>query len=344
MTSPCNGWVMETSARLPETETSHQSAVFQSFDDLGRMLGQHAVQTERLAQREHVHRGALGFRELSQPGLDDRHQPAGCGQDAGKNPGAVPLDQHARLDGTQDQLAQIQRVAPAALEKRLAGADVEGSGQGEMQQGINLDRGEPLDVPSHPAARTPPALDDVGRRRSPAQGCDQEREPGVDEGAHERQRNGVEQVDVIDEQHQTSVRRRPAYEVLNLREELGRRKALQPGRDESTQRRQRNGGGAGAREGRRRRMPAGLRDSHEFLRQPRFSDPGVAGENDRPNLGVVEQRLETFEVDPATDEGPAHPLGDRHNAPDQPAAGSDGAAADGLTLSGAPRAHQIWST
>ena len=130
-------------------------------------------------------------------------------QRTGEVPGAAGVGQHAPLASAAHELGEHLQVAAREPGELGAGRRRHRTVEGAVEQGAELVGIERSDLHAH---EVPVAVEDgeTGRRRATgAHRPDQEHRPRHDEGNEDGDRRVVEQVEVVDEEHEPVVTGQP---------------------------------------------------------------------------------------------------------------------------------------
>ena len=291
-------------------------AVLAAFDDLVELERRERRQLarfeqsdlERRADRHQLEHASLGGFERLEPGLDQLAQPHPRGHVAAPAPDTALLGQRAPLDSVAHQLTREQRVAPRQLPERVAARSIDRSAQRLNKEALQLIASEGVELEPGAQLVLPQGPQRIRRPLAPPDGDHGERLARRHELVQQCRRGVVEQLAVVDAQHQPVPAGALRQSIPRARQQLGAalRRAARRGRQQCRERPERD---------RRRRA----RGSHpldgtvarcgntgDLYRQPRLADAGGAHHDHAAGRTVRQQLAGQSKLTIAPHERPGH--------------------------------------
>ena len=177
---------------------------------------------ERLRQREQLDGGALLAGELVDPAADELDQRRGHRRRPREPPEAAIGDQAAAVDGAEHELARVQRIALAAIEHPALRLLLHGPTERGLDQRPHRLVAEALQLEPLRAAVLPQRDDRVRARLARAHRGDDEHAGPRRQVQHERSGRGIEQLGVVDAEHDRASRGALAQQLRALAQEVER--------------------------------------------------------------------------------------------------------------------------
>ena len=183
-----------------------ESLPLDRLDGLGPGQPLEHVDGHRLAEGDELDRLGFGGIERAEPLLDQIGQPFGDVQRADQRPPTLGvLGQRPALDGAEDQLAQGQRVPPTDAAQLDVGRGADALPERLVDEPIELVLAQRLHVDPQGVTVLPELEDGVADVLTGAHGGEHEHLAIGGDLQDERRRGVVEQVGVVDQQHQALV-------------------------------------------------------------------------------------------------------------------------------------------
>ena len=293
----------------PRRADLQQAAVLEVFEDAGPDDARERVEGDLAGHRQQLGGvvvclvqapEALGDQILERRGRLDRPDEV---------PHAVVHRQGAGVPGGLDELAEDPGVAHGQVPE-----PGEGTGHQRATEGTVEDR---LDALLRQRLDREPAqvlvLDEVIEgRRSAARAHREDREhgAGLHERSHQRPREVIELVTVVDQQEQALVSGMGAHRRSGPVEHPGAVELIRTdgrgdvGRQQVSEGGERDRPTLGMPGGASARQPGGIGELDDLVRQPGLADARAAGEEDAAGALVPEPRRQDLELAAATDQGP----------------------------------------
>ena len=169
-------------------------------------------QARRLPHRQPIERIGGRRRQRSEAGGDDLLEARRGDERTNETPHTVLADEVTTVDGAEHQLAHEQHVAATGRPDLGDRGRLDRTVQDEVQERVDCG---PIEVVEIDAADASPVPQRVQPGRAAAvgpDGGDEEHEVGVDQLPDERRRRRVQELQIVDEQHERTVQRlRPQH-------------------------------------------------------------------------------------------------------------------------------------
>ena len=162
---------------------------------------------QRLPEGEQLERARLVAAELREPRADHVDERRARQRAAREPPEPLAVLERALGQRADEQLAHVQRVAAAALVHPAARRALDRRAEHRLDQPAGLRLAQRLELQPRDAGVLPQRLHRVGDRLAAAHRHDDERRAGQDDMQDERRGRGVEQLRVVDAQHDRSAAR-----------------------------------------------------------------------------------------------------------------------------------------
>ena len=259
----------------------------------GQLVGREQAGLQRHPDRHDLQHAARAGRQRVQAGADELRQAHPAGRRAVPAPDATGVVQHAALDAVQDELAQEQRVAPGQLPQGLAAASVQRTSERRLEQPLDVGARQLHELEQRTQLVLPQRPQRIGHGLLVPYGDHREGLARGHDLMHERRGGIVEQLPVVDAEHEPSPARaidermtRPRQHVRAIRAAWigrGQQRGERPQRDRC----------------RRARRPyplhgtaARARHARDLAGQPRLADTRGPGDHDavRPSLPTAARR------------------------------------------------------
>jgi hypothetical protein len=239
--------------------------------------------------------------------VDELREPRSGGDRAAPAPHAAVVGQQAAIDPVADQLAHEQRVAPGQVPQRAHRPTVGRAAQRGAEERLDIVARELGELQQRAQLVLPQRPERVRSALVAPHADDRERLAGGNQLMHQRGRGVVEQVPVVDAQHQAAPRGALDHRVPGPRQQLGALRQApvvdrKQGRERAEGDRARRAGRSDPldRTALRRRELGGLGG------QPRLAHAGRPGEHDATRRAARERIADQPQLGVAPGERPAH--------------------------------------
>ncbi len=250
-----------------------------SIERLERLASHHGLddsETGGLPHRQDVE-SSLGLRvECAEPVGNELVQARRRDERASEAPHSPLVAETATVDRAEHELPDKEHVALAGRPDLARGARLDRASEHKVEQRVDRRPVEIAEIDATHAGAMPERFQAGGHWFGRSDGGDQEDEVGIDELRDERRRRLVERVEVVDEQHERSVRCVREQHRTDRGDHRDQVASLVPevGRQQVRQRAERRVSSAS---GRRRASDATARfvsDREALIREPGLADTG----------------------------------------------------------------------
>ena len=156
------------------------------------------VDAQRLTEREHLQRRPLRLRHVGHALGDELHERAAHGRRARQPPQIGAEDEPPRVEGAEHELADVERVALAALPDPAQRPLLHRPAERRLDELLDGRVVQRIELHAQRARVLPERHDGVRARLAGADRRDDERAPRDRQMQHERRGHGVEQLRVVD--------------------------------------------------------------------------------------------------------------------------------------------------
>ena len=188
---------------------SDQPAGLQRFQRRRAVDSFEIGEAEPLADRQQFEHGESGVVDVGEVFGNELLERRGRGQRRGEVPHAVDVHQNATLSGATNQLGEHLQVAARQASQLGEGVRRDWTVEHPMEQCAQLVEAERLHLDADQVAVALQPGQTGGRSDLGAHGTDEEDRARHDERDQHRDRRVIEQIDVVDEQHQAVVAGQP---------------------------------------------------------------------------------------------------------------------------------------
>ena len=174
------------------------AALLRGDERVGRAQRDDLLDAQGLTEREHLQRRPLRLRHVGHALGDELHERAAHGRRARQPPQTGAEDEPTRVEGAEHELADVERVALAALPDPPQRPLLHRPAEGRLDELLDGRVVERIELHAQRARVLPERHDGVRARLARADRRDDERAPRDRQVQHERRGHGVEQLRVVD--------------------------------------------------------------------------------------------------------------------------------------------------